>query len=169
MSCFLIPRDTCRKLKTMISNYWWGSSADNRHMHRQRWELLTRPKVQGGMGFQDLRLFNKAMLWKQGWRLIENPNSLCAKVLKGRYYHDADFLTATRKKHASHTWRAILESREVLRKGLMRRIGDGSMTIDVQRAGPARHARARAMHGPMGFGPSRHVVPTGLCRGGHHA
>ena len=128
MSCFLIPRDTCRKLKTMISNYWWGSSADNRHMHWQRWELLTRPKVQGGMGFQDLRLFNKAMLWKQGWRLIENPNSLCAKVLKGRYYHDADFLIATRKKHASHTWRVILEGREVLKKGLLRRIGDGSMT-----------------------------------------
>ena len=89
MSCFLIPKDTCRKMKIVISNYWWGSSADNRHMHWQRWELLTRPKVQGGMGFRDLRLFNKAMLWKQGWRLIENPNSLCAKVLKGRYYHDA--------------------------------------------------------------------------------
>jgi len=89
MSCFLIPKDTCRKMKIVISNYWWGSSADNRHMHWQRWELLTRPEVQGGMGFRDLRLFNKAMLWKQGWRLIENPNSLCAKVLKGRYYHDA--------------------------------------------------------------------------------
>jgi len=128
MSCFLIPKDTCRKLKSLFSNYWWGSSADSRHMHWQRWELLMRPKVQGGMGFRDLRCFNLAMLGKQGWRLIENPESLCAKVLKGRYFPDVDFLTATRKKHASHTWRAILEGREVLKKGLLRRIGDGSTT-----------------------------------------
>jgi hypothetical protein len=66
MSCFLIPKDTWRKMKTVISNYWWGSSADNRHMHWQRWELLTRPKIAGGMGFRDLRLFNLAMLGKQG-------------------------------------------------------------------------------------------------------
>lgn len=45
MSCFLIPKDTCRKMKIVISNYWWGSSADNQHMHWQRWELLMRPKL----------------------------------------------------------------------------------------------------------------------------
>jgi hypothetical protein len=33
MSCFLIPLSTCNKLRSCISNYWWGSSADNRHMH----------------------------------------------------------------------------------------------------------------------------------------
>lgn len=128
MSCFLVPKDICRKMKTIISNYWWGSSADNRHMHRQRWELLTHPKAAGGMGFRDLRSFNLAMLGKQGWRLIDNPNSLCARVLKGRYYHDTDFLSASRRKHASQTWRAILEGRDVLKKGLIRRIGDGSST-----------------------------------------
>jgi hypothetical protein len=37
------------------------------------------------------------MLGKQGWRLMMNPNSLCAKVLKGKYYHQGDFLTAQKK------------------------------------------------------------------------
>lgn len=64
----------------------------------------------------------------KGWRLIENPESLCAKVLKGRYYHECDILSATRKKHASHTWRAILAGSDVLQKGLVRRIGDESST-----------------------------------------
>ena len=128
MSCFLIPKESCRKMRTIISNYWWGSSADNRRMHWLRWDHLTRPKCSGGMGFRDLNLFNLAMLGKQGWRLITSPESLCARVLKGRYYHDTDFLHATRKKHASHTWRAILAGREVLQQGLIRRIGDGSTT-----------------------------------------
>lgn len=56
------------------------------------------------------------------------PDSLCARVLKGRYYHDGDFLSSTRRKHASHTWRVILASREVLLQGLIKRIGDGAST-----------------------------------------
>jgi len=80
------------------------------------------------MGFRDLWNFNIAMLGKQGWRLLTNPDSLCAKVLKGRYYHDGEFVTSSRKRHASHTWKAILAGREVLNLGLIKRIGDGSLT-----------------------------------------
>jgi hypothetical protein len=31
MSCFLIPATTCDKMRSTISKYWWGGSADNRH------------------------------------------------------------------------------------------------------------------------------------------
>lgn len=72
----------------------------------------------------DLRSFNLAMLGKQGWRLITRPDSLCARVLKGRYFHDMEFLRASRKKYASSTWRAILAGREVLQQGLIRRVGE---------------------------------------------
>lgn len=41
MSCFLLPADTCKKMRQAIANYWWGSSADNRHIHWLRWEHLT--------------------------------------------------------------------------------------------------------------------------------
>lgn len=128
MSCILLSKTTCRKLKTPIANFWWGGAATSRHMHWQSWERLTTPKELGGMGFRDMRNFNIAMLGKQGWRLMINPDSLCARVLRGRYYHDGDFLTCTRKKHSSHTWRAILVGREVLAQGLIRRIGDGTST-----------------------------------------
>lgn len=53
-----------------------------------------------------------------------NPESLCAR---GRYFHDGEF-TSTRKKHSSHTWRAMLAGREVLSQDLIKRIGDGSST-----------------------------------------
>ncbi|GJN41180.1 hypothetical protein PR202_gn00522 [Eleusine coracana subsp. coracana] len=38
MSCFLLPVDTCKKMRSSISIYWWGSSVDNRHMHWMSWE-----------------------------------------------------------------------------------------------------------------------------------
>ncbi|CAD6337949.1 unnamed protein product [Miscanthus lutarioriparius] len=128
MSCFLLPLNICNKMRSVVANYWWGSSADNRHMHWMSWERLNQPKHKGGMGFWDMRSFNLAMLGKQGWRLITRPNSLCARVLKGRYYHDTKFLRTTRKKHASSTWRAILAGRDVQQRGLIRRVVDGDST-----------------------------------------
>jgi hypothetical protein len=95
MSCFKLSLTVCRKLTSAVSNYWWGSSLDSHKIHWLRWEKLTRPKNQGGIGFRDFSLFNQAMLGKQGWRLLVRPDSLCAKVLKGKYYPSSDFLSAT--------------------------------------------------------------------------
>jgi ribonuclease HI len=78
------------------------------------------------MGFRDLQLFNQSMLAKQGWRLISNPDSLCGRVLKGKYFHNTDFMAAKKKRNASHIWNAILYGREALQKGLIKRVGDGS-------------------------------------------
>jgi hypothetical protein len=59
---------------------------------------------------------------------MSNPESLCARVLKGKYYPQGYFMTATKKKNASHTWRAILAGRKVLEIGFIKRIGDGTST-----------------------------------------
>lgn len=48
----------------------------------------------GGLGFKDLISFNKALLAKQSWRILTNPKSLLAKVLKGKYYPHDSFLQA---------------------------------------------------------------------------
>lgn len=97
-------------------------------MHWQSWEKMAVPKSKGGLGFRDLELFNDAMLAKQAWRLLENPQSLCARVLKGRYYPTGDILSAGCPAEASRTWKAIICGCDVLRRGLIRRIGDGMKT-----------------------------------------
>jgi len=129
MSCFRLSPAVCKKLTSAVSNYWWGSSLDNHKIHWLRWEKLTRSKSEGGMGFRDFALFNKAMLGKQGWRLIKRPNSLCAQVLKGKYYPNSDFLSATKKRRSSATWRAILHGRDVLSRGLIKRVGPGDIDV----------------------------------------
>jgi hypothetical protein len=104
MSCFLLAPDTCKCITSAISNYWWGNSVDSRSIHWRRWSELTLLKTQEGMGFRDIKQFNLAMLGKQGWRLMTNLTSLCARVMKGKYYPNSDFMTTNKKKNASHTW-----------------------------------------------------------------
>jgi hypothetical protein len=60
-------------------------------------------KKEGGMGFRDLHAFNLAMLAKQTWRLLNNPDSLCATILCARYYPDGKLLEAGPKKGSSFT------------------------------------------------------------------
>jgi hypothetical protein len=108
MNCFVLASSTCQKITSATSNYWWSSGINKRGMHWRNWPDMCIPKSQGGMGLHDTKLFNLAMLGKQGWRLMTTPESFCGRVLKGKYYHNGDFMSATKKKHASHTWCAIL-------------------------------------------------------------
>mgnify|MGYP007071371709 CR=1 FL=1 len=66
------------------------------------WWKLCVPKNQGGMGFRDIHCFNLALLAKQAWRLIDNPDSLCARILRAKYYPEGDLLNATLKKKAKY-------------------------------------------------------------------
>ncbi|KAL0298976.1 UNVERIFIED_CONTAM: putative mitochondrial protein [Sesamum radiatum] len=47
------------------------------------------------MGFRDLQAFNLAMLAKQLWRIISNPDSLLSRVLRARYFPHGQVLEAS--------------------------------------------------------------------------
>ncbi|CAL9019674.1 unnamed protein product, partial [Prunus brigantina] len=69
--------------------------------------------------------FNKAMVAKQAWRILENPTSLVAKILKARYFPDDDFVQASFGSSPSLIWRSILWGCEVIEGGLLWRVGNG--------------------------------------------
>jgi hypothetical protein len=77
MSCFLLYKGSCKKLNSLSGQFWWSGDLDKRSMHWIAWDKLAIPKTLGGMGFRDMHIFYKALLGKQGWRLLTNPNSLC--------------------------------------------------------------------------------------------
>ena len=77
------------------------------------------------MGFRDIHCFNLAMLAKQCWRLIENYDSLCDKVLRARYYPTSDILNSTLKKGSSFVWQSIFAGIQTFKKGHIWRVGDG--------------------------------------------
>lgn len=76
---------------------------------------MTKPKRGGGIGFHDMHLFNQALLARQGWRLIQKPDSLCARVLKSRYYPHGNFLDTVFSSNASPAWRGIKLGLELLK------------------------------------------------------
>ena len=116
----------------MIREFWWGASKNKWHTHWISWDCMIRPKACGGMGFRDLQLFNQALLAKQAWRLIEYPDSLCAKVLRAKYYPNGPLVDTVFTGNASSTWKANEFGLELLTKGIIWRMGDGA-TVPIWR------------------------------------
>ncbi|XP_073030650.1 uncharacterized protein [Primulina eburnea] len=61
---------------------------------------------------------------KELWRLIRFPDSLAARVIKGRYFKHGSVPDAGLGSNPS-IWRSILWSKEILERGLIWRVGDG--------------------------------------------
>ena len=61
---------------------------------------MTMTKNLGELGFKDLEVFNIALLAKQSWRLMIEPKALWAKIQRGVYFHDKDFIKAKKGGHA---------------------------------------------------------------------
>ena len=126
MMVFKIPKNICKGVTNAISQYWWGDDNDHKRIHWQEWWKLCMPKGKGGMGFRDLQSFNMTMLAKQVWRLLCNPESLCARVLRARYYPDGKLLNARMKRGSSYTWQSVLAGLNCFKLGYIWHVGDGT-------------------------------------------
>lgn len=94
MSVFKIPQTLCDDIEKAIARFWWGSTGGKRSIHWSSWNRLCQAKTKGGLGFRDLSYFNQALIAKQGWRILHNPDSLMAKILKAKYFKGAGFMDA---------------------------------------------------------------------------
>jgi hypothetical protein len=109
----------------MIRKFWWGEEENKRKVHWESWDTLTDPKCMGGMGFRDSRCFNQALLARQAWRLLNKPESLCARLLKAKYYPHGNLLETVFPKDTSQSWKGVEHGLDLIKRGVIWRVGNG--------------------------------------------
>ncbi|KAK3224252.1 hypothetical protein Dsin_011277 [Dipteronia sinensis] len=135
-----------------METFWWGSTELKKTIHWCSWAKLCESKDSGDMGFRDLSLFNQAMLAKQSWRLVKNPNSLAARVIRERYYPVSNFLQVDHYASGSFVWRSLLWGCELLEAGSRWRIGTrSSVSIYSDRWIPRPHSFRIQSQSILGF------------------
>ncbi|GJS65088.1 hypothetical protein Tco_0679652 [Tanacetum coccineum] len=100
MQCFRHPTSLLNKLMVYVRRFFWG-------------------------GFRDFEAFNTALLAKQGWRLLTNPDAFWGRILKGIYFPNSNFLVAKKGSHPSWLWSSLLHGRDLLLHGLRWQVGNG--------------------------------------------
>uniref|UniRef100_A0A803Q7L1 Reverse transcriptase n=1 Tax=Cannabis sativa TaxID=3483 RepID=A0A803Q7L1_CANSA len=127
MSCFRLSKGIIHEIQTLITRFWWGSTEAKHQIHWGDWEKLCKDKWTGGMGVKDLEDFNQALLAKQAWKLVTNPNSLFAQVMKALYFPSSELFEARKGTGCSNVWQGILWGRELLLKGTRWRVPPNSL------------------------------------------
>ncbi|XP_031107295.1 uncharacterized protein LOC116011981 [Ipomoea triloba] len=125
MNVFLFPRGLCDEIEKLMNSFWWGCENSRSGIRWSTWADLCRPKVFGGMGFRRVREMNIAMLGKQGWKFLYEPDALVSRVFKARYFPRCSFLEANSGSNPSFVWSNIRETQGLVREGVRWRIGDG--------------------------------------------
>ncbi|XP_058742267.1 uncharacterized protein LOC131614725 [Vicia villosa] len=148
MSIFILPDVVVNEIEKMLNSFWWGGGSNNKGIRWKAWDKLTCPKADGGLGFRDFKAFNFAMVAKQGWFLMTNPNVLVSRIFKARYFLRSSFLDSKLGYNPSFVWRSIWKVREVLTLECRWRIGDGR-NIRVMNEPWLRGSREGCLMGPQ--------------------
>lgn len=125
MSCFKLPQSVIAEIDSLLMNFWWSRDSDKRSILWIAWKRLQYPKKEGGLGFKNLAKFNDALLAKQAWRIINNPDTLFSRIMEARYFKDDSILDAKERKNQSYRWSSLLVGLELLKKGLRYNVGNG--------------------------------------------
>ena len=86
---------------------------------------IIEPKAKGGLVFRDFRIFYQALLALKNSFFLTQQSSLYTKVLKARYYPNGSLEDTVFSGNASPTWHAIQHGLELLKQGLIWRVGNG--------------------------------------------
>ena len=117
-----------REIKSLMTlKFWWGQEVDHKKIHWLEWSWLCQPKAQGGLGFHELRMFNKELLGKQVRRLLHKYESLLYRVFKAKFFPNGIIMNARDKQRGSFAWKSILQAHRVINHGVVWRVGNGRL------------------------------------------
>ncbi|CAL9015940.1 unnamed protein product [Prunus brigantina] len=128
MHCFKFTKGLCDEINSELAKFWWGKHDSDAKIHWRSWSALCVPKSEGGLGFRDLNTFNLSLLGKQAWKLIHDPNTYWAKLIKARYFPNCEFMNVVAGHCPSWGCVSLLEGREVIKKNLRHQVFNGLNT-----------------------------------------
>jgi len=101
MSFFEIPKGVLKNLDQYRSRFFWKGSSDRHRYRLAKWDMLCRPRDQGGLGILNLHLQNKCLLAKWLVNLL-NTEGIWQTLLRNKYLNSKSLSQVTAKPNDSH-------------------------------------------------------------------
>ncbi|KAL0408606.1 UNVERIFIED_CONTAM: putative ribonuclease H protein [Sesamum radiatum] len=121
MSTFLLPKTICNKMDATVRRFWWQSqSSDQRKsfLALKSWKSICLPKNKGGLGFRYFSDFNKALMSKISWKILQKSDSLWCQMLSAKYLKNGTEINSSLQvKRASWVWQDVIKNTKTLQLG----------------------------------------------------
>ncbi|RVW86687.1 LINE-1 retrotransposable element ORF2 protein [Vitis vinifera] len=110
-SLFKIPVSIASKIEKMQRDFLWSGAGEGKRDHLIRWEVVSRPREMGGLGFGKTSMRNSALLGKWLWRFPRERSGLWHKVIASIYGTHPNGWDANMVVRWSHRcpWKAIAQ------------------------------------------------------------
>jgi len=130
---FPIPSSILDKLRKLIFNFLWGSSAVKKKFHLVDWQLLARPISLGGWGIKHLPLFCISLRMKNFWFALNN-SGIWNQLIRTKYMKNMSIQSWCRNKYfrltnTSRIWMGFIKTLHWIGQGLIWQVGKGTEVI----------------------------------------
>jgi hypothetical protein len=128
MGFYLLPEEFHYKMNSIRSNFFWQGAEKKKCYHMAKWEMVTRPKDQGGLGILDSRLMNECLLVKWIWKIAQGSNDTWFKLIKGKYMTKGNFFLSS-DRDASQFWKGLHKVKHLFKWGAIYKVRDEEGTL----------------------------------------
>ncbi|XP_062162012.1 uncharacterized mitochondrial protein AtMg00310-like [Alnus glutinosa] len=124
-SIFILPKAVIRLLEQKLNRFLWGGSNENAKA-KVAWEKVCVPKKEGGLRFKRLNVWNQAAMLRHIWNLFAQAGSLWVAWVDQNWLKGRSFWQIPVPQSCSWSWKQILKLREVAKRFLKFKVGDGN-------------------------------------------
>ena len=87
LSFFEVPVGVRKRLDFHRSRFFWQSDEVKRKYKLTKWDIVCRPKDQGGLGVENLKVKNRCLLSKWLYKLSIETEATWVQILRNKYLH----------------------------------------------------------------------------------
>ncbi|KAK1326632.1 hypothetical protein QJS10_CPA01g03023 [Acorus calamus] len=119
-----MPISATMDIELAARSFLWNGAISQSKIHTVSWEVITRPKTEGGLGLRRLPLLREAMLGTLAFKFIVNSSVISSFfALKYKWNGNPWEVEETRK--ASQVWRSICRGIKLIRPFIRKIPGAG--------------------------------------------
>ena len=119
MQCAQLLSKVLDNVDRINRNFLWGSIESVKKVHWVGWQKVTKPKSEGGLGFQTARGRNTALLAKLNWRFHIEKEALWSQVLRQKYCNHQRINSRNMDKlPCSQVWKGMKKGMPIFQKGV---------------------------------------------------
>jgi hypothetical protein len=111
LSFYEIPKGILHKLDFYRSRLFWQGDNHKKKYRLTKWNIICRPKDQGGLGILDLGKQNTSLLSKWLFRLI-NGDGARQKLLRNKYLREKSITQVHKKSGDSQFWTGLMSTKD---------------------------------------------------------